>query len=313
MNEQTLIESLATACGDTVPARADVVALQQLSLDDLKSRAERFLTQISAPDDCSHDRADWVVRDDHTAVSLPGGARAVVYHASGALHYVSGMAPLQSLFSRMPDKEALTRLVSAQASKLGIASWAGPQGSIQFERLFQQKAQGADRDGKVAEPVLARAIGAFRHFVGGIPVLGAASVALKLAGDGTLDTLSVMARPVTAEVLDKAVIIEPELAARQVTLQLASLLGQAKQPLPGDVIESQTMRFGYLDLGKRKAQRLLAPVFLAQVVLRHKTNRQAYVFAVQASEKPYLQIPQFGTEALVTRSRSAGECRADDR
>jgi hypothetical protein len=70
------------------------------------------------------------------------------------------------------------------------------------------------------------------------------------------------------------------------------------------------MRFAYLDLGKRKAQRVLAPVFVAQVVLRHRLETQGYIFAVPATERHYLDLPLFGTEAVATRSRaSTGHCK----
>ena len=52
-----------------------------------------------------------------------------------------------------------------------------------------------------------------------------------------------------------------------------------------------------------KTQRLLAPVFVAQIGLRHKLERQALVIAVHATERPYLELPLFGTEAVATRSR----------
>jgi hypothetical protein len=308
MNEQSLIDSLAASCSQ-LPGRVDVIALQQLSLDELRGRAQRFLSQLQEQDECAHDRADWVVRGEQTVIQLAQGARAVVYHASGALQYISGMTPLQGLFERMEDREQLTRLVNAAAARLDIASWAGTHGQLVFENLFQMKAQGMDREGKRSDPVLARAIGAYRQTVGGIPVLGAASVALKLAGDGQLDALSVLARPTSAEVIDKASLIEPELAARQIALLLSSVLGQARERLPSDAIESQSLQFGYLDLGKRKSQRLLAPAFVARIVVRHNTNRQAYVFAVPASEKTYMAIPPFGTEAPVMHSRIGGDCR----
>jgi hypothetical protein len=69
------------------------------------------------------------------------------------------------------------------------------------------------------------------------------------------------------------------------------------------------MQFGYLDLGKRKPQRVLAPSYVAKIVLRHKTGRQAYVLAVAATERPYLNLPVFGSEAVVTPERTdVGRC-----
>lgn len=306
MDTQLLIESLA-ANAVKVPETADIFAVQQFSLDEMLARTKHLLTLVAAmEDDCVLDRGDWVSRDDQTAIRLPQGARAILYHASGAMQYVSALTPLQALFKRIEDKEVLIRLLNETAKKLRIHEWAGDQGSIAFERLWQMKAQGADMAGKMSDPVLSRVVGAYRHSVAGIPVLGAASVALRLAGNGAIDSLSVQVRPSAAETIDKAKIIEPELAARQLVQQLVSLLGSGRDPLPRDVIESQAMYFGYLNVGKRKAQRLLAPAFVAQVVLRHKLERQAYVLAVPATEKTYLPICSRGDDGLATGTR--GRC-----
>jgi hypothetical protein len=310
MNEQTLIDSLASACEGQLPNRADVLALRPFTEDDVRSRANRFVSLIHEGDACSRDHVNFVARADRTQVLLAGGARAVVYHASGALQFSAGLTPFQAPFERVEETAVLTRLVTEAAQRLKVGDWAGDNASLAFERLFQSKGQGADREAKATEPVLFRATGAWRHAIGGIPVLGAASVALTLAGDGALDALSVRIRPAVSETLDSAAIVAPELAARQIAARLAGVLGNAKEKLAGDAITSQTMRFGYLDLGKRKAQRVLAPVFLAQVVVRHKLESQGYIFAVAATEKHYLELPLFGTEALATRARAStgGHC-----
>jgi hypothetical protein len=308
MNEQTLIEKLAGGCANAVPERADIIALQQLSLDELRGRGQRFLTMIEQQDECSHDRADWTTHDDHTMVNLAQGARVVVYHASGALQYVSGMAPLENLFARVEEREPLIRQVEAVAKRLNVAAWAGDRSELVFERLWQNKAQGADRNDRRSEVVLARVVGAYRQRIGGIPVLGAASVAVKLAGDGRLDGLSIQMRQATGETIDTAPILAPELGARAIVQQLLALLGRSSKPLPGDVVESALLYFGYLDLGKRKTQRVLAPAYVAQVVLRHEMERQAYMLAVPATERPYLQLPLYGVESVVTRSRVGQHC-----
>jgi len=63
-------------------------------------------------------------------------------------------------------------------------------------------------------------------------------------------------------------------------------------------------QFGYLDLGKRKTQRVLAPSYVAHVVLRHKTGRQAYVLAVRATERAYLDLPVYGGEIVAGHGRT---------
>jgi hypothetical protein len=321
MNEQTLTAALlgtGTEPGaGQPPAQADVLLLPQLSRDQLQARSRRFVGLLREQDGCPNDDGgSWKQSDDHTVIHLSGGARAVLYHASGALRYVSGLAPASKPFARGAGQDTLLRQVAERALKLRLAEWAG-QGTamgaeLRFEHLFRTLGRGTDRAGKQSEATLFRAIGAYRQFIKGIPVLGAASAAVQVAGDGQLDTLAILTRPGNGEVLERAAIIEPQAGARRLLAQLAALLGQRE--VPADAVESAGMQFGYLDLGKRKPQRVLAPAYVAKIVLRQRRVRQAYVLAVAATERTYLDIPLFGSEAPVTRGRTdVGRCFEPDR
>lgn len=308
MDVHTLAASLLEADSQQAPTHADVLLLQQLSREQLQARSRRFVSLLREQDGCPHDDGgSWKQSGDHTVIHLAGGARAVLYHASGALRFVSGLAPAAAPFARGAEQEALLRLVQERALKLQLAEWAGARGELRFEHLFRTLGRGADRAGRQSEATLFRAIGAWRQFIAGIPVLGAASVALQVAGDGQLDTLFILTRPGNGEVLERAALIDPRAGARQILLQLSALLGQRE--IPSDAVESAAMQFGYLDLGKRKPQRVLAPAYVAKIVLRHRNGRQAYVLAVAATELPYLDIPVYGSEAVVTRGRTdVGRC-----
>jgi hypothetical protein len=309
MSDHTLLHMLAGTCADArIPEQADILLLQTPTREQLHARARRFVTLLTEHGDCPHDNGGaWQQRDDHTVIHLPDGARAMVYHASGALRYVSGLGPAEAPFEHEAERAVLQRLVEERAHKLALSDWAGPNGELRFERLFRTLGQGADAAGKTSATTLFRALGAWRQVAGGIPVLGAASVSLRLAGDGRLDALSVQVRPANGEVLDRAAIIEPQAGARQIVAQLATLLGQHE--VPGGTVESATLQFGYLDLGKRKAQRVLAPCYVAHVVLRHKTGRQAYVLAVRATERAYLDLPVYGGEIVAGHGRTEiGRC-----
>ncbi|UVW29633.1 hypothetical protein [Massilia sp. H6] len=312
MNEQVLIDSLAAACPGQLPARADVLALPSFTQDAVRARATRLISLLREADGCSRDHASFAPRADRTLVQLTGGARAVVYHASGALQFSAGNAPLEIPFARVEERALLQRLVVEAAQRLKLGEWTGDAGTLAFERLWLSKAQGADLE-RSSEPVLLRATGAWRHAIGGIPVLGAASVALTLAGDNSLDALSLRIRPGVTEKLDSAIIVPPDAGARQIARNLASVLGNARERLAADAVRVRAMQFGYLDLGKRKAQRVLAPVYVAQVEVRHKLETQGYVFAVAATERAYQELPLYGTDQVAARSRaSAGKPCHDD-
>ena len=304
MSDHTLLHKLAGACADArIPGQADILLLQTPTQEQLHARARRFVALLTEHGDCPHaNDGAWQQRDDHTVIHLPDGARAMVYHASGALRYVSGLGSTDAPFEHDAERAVLQRLVEERARKLTLSDWAGPNGELRFERLFRTLGQGADPAGKTSAKTLFRALGAWRQYAGGIPVLGAASVALRLAGDGRLDALSVQVRPANGEVLDRAAIIEPQAGARQIVAQLATLLGQKE--VPGDLVESATLQFGYLDLGKRKSQRVLAPGYVAQIVLRHKTGRQACVLAVRATERAYLDLLVYGSGIVAGHGRT---------
>ena len=297
-----------TLDGADLPDAADVILLQPPGREQLQARARRLLPLLREHGDCPRDKgSSWQTREDQTVIHLANGARAVVYHASGALRYVSGLAPMASPFDRATSLDELTQRVETRALKLHLRDWAGAHGELAFERLFRRLAAGAHRNGQRAEPTLLRAIGAWRHYVAGIPVLGAASGTVALAGSGQLDGLRINIRPSNGEVLERAAIIAPETGARQLLLRLSSLLGQGCDTVPRHAIESAVLQFGYLDLGKRKPQRVLAPSYVARIVLRHRGVRQGYVLAVAATEKPYLELPLFGSEAVAARDRSGVE------
>jgi hypothetical protein len=308
MKEEILLSSLLGAASNQPPAHADVLLLQQLSREQLQARARRFVGLLREQDGCPQtDAGSWKQSEDHTVIHLAGGARAVLYHASGALRYISGLAPASSPFTRGAEHDSLLRLVQERALKLKLADWAGTGAELRFEHLFRTLGRGTDRAGKQSEATLFRAIGAYRQFAGGIPVLGAASAAVQVAGNGQLDALSILTRPGNGEVLERAAVIDPRDGARRLLAQLSALLGQRE--LPSDAVESATLEFGYLDLGKRKPQRVLAPAYVAKIVLRHRRVRQAYVLATAATERPYLEIPLYGSEAPVTRGRTdVGKC-----
>lgn len=304
MNEKKLVSELVSNLKE-VPSEVDVIRLREPSVDETRSRLKRLLAIVGGRERRSVDRGDWTERSGRTVVHLTEGARAVAYHASGALRFSSGIPPLERLFENIPEKDALQKLLHEAARNLALESWAGNGESLHFERLWQIKAQGADRDNKLSRPLLCRVVGAYRHHVAGIPVLGAASVAVKLAANGTLDSLSIAMRSSTSEIIDKARIHSPEQAARQVVVELHSLLGNAKSALPSDVVESQRMQFGYVSLGKRATQRVLAPAYVAEVVLRHEHERQAYVIAVPATERSYLALAPCRREAPTALQRDA--------
>jgi hypothetical protein len=305
MSEKELIKRMVDGAKE-VPARADIFAVRRYSLNEMERRAKQLLARSAEACNLTLDRGDWVTQQDRTLIRLPLGARAVFYHASGAMRLVAGLAPMESLFKKADDRKTLTRLVEKTFGRLKLDEGLNPNESLQFERLWQIKASATNPKGRTVQPVLCRIVGAYRHFVGEYPVLGAASVAVKLAAGGNLDSLFVQIRETTGEAVDQAKVLRPDHAARQILAQLSGLMGNSKYPA-SEFAVPQFFRFGYLSLPKRKAQRLLAPVYVAAFEIKGAEERQGYFFATPATEKTYLPLCLNGSEARTTPLRTAGQ------
>jgi hypothetical protein len=296
MTESELIKRLADSAGK-IPATADVIGVRRFAFDDLERRAKQFISAIGEAYNMSLDKGDWVREKEQTLVRLPRGGRAVVYHASGAMKLTTGAAgPMEKLFPAATTKDGLIKLVETTAARLKLAGWvSGANQTLKFERLWQIKAAGADKTNKMTEPVICRAIGAYRHFIGEVPVLGAASAAVKVAGDGSIDSASLQLRETTPEVIERAPVLTAAEGARSIVMQLSALMGKGKVPYT-ELVVPESMRFGYFNLGKRASQPVLAPVYIATVSITGE-DAQGYVLVSAATAKPYLPLTRIGHEA----------------
>ena len=303
MDEKTFVEKFASMM-EAAPKRADVLSVRQYSVNELQQRVRRILTTTGSACGLNLDRGDMITQEDRTLIRLPMGAQAVVYHASGAMQLVTGLPPMEALFKRVENRERLIKLVEETAAKFNFQEWVGPKQRIAFERLWQIKASATGREEmKPLAPVLCRVVGAYRHFVNDLPVLGAASVAVKLAGEGALDSLTVQIRESTGEVVDRVKIKRPDEAAREVLRQMSALMSGSKAPITEFAFPT-LLQYGYFSLSKRQAQRYLAPVYVASVETGGE-DPTARLFVIPAGDKEYLPICRIGNEALPSAQRLA--------
>jgi len=287
MSETTFIEAMSRQV--KAPARVKIFQTKQYPAEALRERLKHFLSHTSRMTEASYDRGDWTDNSDHTLVRLPKGARAVFYHASGAMKMVSGTPPMESIFKKDAGREEYIKMLEEKGKRFGLTEWVGEHATLQFERLWQIKACAANQEKKIVNPVVCRIVGAYRHMVDGLPVLGAASAVLKLGENGFVDAVSLQIREAAGEPIDEAPIIPPAEAAKQVSAQFRSLFGrQGGEALAR--VTSHDMQLGYFSLGKRKVQRVLAPFYVAFIHLKGKEENQAYQFAVPASETHYLSV-----------------------
>jgi hypothetical protein len=302
MDEAQLIARMTEQVG-RVPERAEVRELRPASVAEGERRLKRLLAAAGDVTGRRLDKGEWAARKQRTTVRLPENAHATAYHASGALRLATGIEPMAALFGAPAPADELTKLVTRAADALRLVEWAGDGERLEFERLWQIKAAAVDREGRATPPVLCRAVGAYRHTVNGVPVLGAASAAVKVAAGGALDAVTLQVRATTPTVLDRPATLPPEQGVRLLLARLRDLMGRSAVPY-AELARPRWTRFGYLSLSKRQAQRVLAPVYLAQIDVEHEQEAQGYLLAVRATERTYLPLPT-GREAPAPPVRRA--------
>lgn len=289
-----LTERLTGLVGD-VPDVTEVVELASPGPEAFVRRNEKLFAGLAEAAGIPLDASQGGLRlADRSVYRGEDGGRAVTFHASGALTLHAGVDPLDDLFDEVLPDEKLRGLVDDQVARLGLASLLDREDTLAFERLWRLKAAGADREGKVSEPVLTRAVGAYRHSVRDLPVLGRASASVEVTGSGRLSSLTLTLRRLSGDgsgaTLDKAVSRRPEDAASEVAARLSRLLEGREEDVR---LEPQLFAFGYLSLGRRRAQSVLAPMYVAAVTVDggEETERSAHLVAVTGSEKQYLRLP----------------------
>jgi hypothetical protein len=229
-----------------------------------------------------------------TVLSGHGRERAVVFHRSGAFVVKLGIAAHERLFSHDPGDEELIGLVEEAFARLGLRTLIPKEDQLSFERLWRIKAAGWDRAGRSSEPVLCRAIGAYRHFVHGLPVYGRASVMVELTGNGDLASVSVSMRRFVddggGEVVAEAPVRPPRDAAEDAAAEMVKAFGGLDN-LRGARLVADSFRLGYFSFGRRCEQDVLAPFYIATVAVDGADEHSAHMVVVRASKDEYLQIP----------------------
>ena len=304
MATKALVEKISSSVSGR-PERAEVLRLRQHSTDELERRAKRLLATVGEAFGLPVGRADWVVGPTQTLIRMPGRSRALYHHASGAMKVAAGLEPMEALFGHAEHQAELVQMVEHAAARLNLRDFIGRDEAVRFERLWSIKAAAANREGSQVPPVLCRVVGAYRHFVGEVPVWGPASIALTLAGGGRFDSLALNMRETAGETIARPSLLAPEQAAQNIALRLETLMGQSRIDLD-EAARLDWARFGYLSLPARKAQTVLAPVFIAAISIIHERVRQAYVLVAPATENHYLSLPLYGDEAATVHSRNGG-------
>ncbi len=270
---------------------APVYRIEPHSLDELERSAARLANRVAGHKEDSKSRLRR--SKGRSDLLLGDGFRARAYHPSGAIAVKAGLSPMEHLIGEKTDKIALTEASVATAKRLGLDTTGFPGENLAFERLWQIKAAGINRDRVRGREVVCRVIGAFRRYLGDLPVWGRASVVVELAGGNKIGGVGVDWRRVDTKPIDRAKVIDPERAAHAI---VADLNGRLPGGEFGDKDFEVTMfSLGYISLPKRRAQGTFAPVYVAMLE-RHGWSTMNHVVMVNGSERVYEDVCRLNAE-----------------
>jgi hypothetical protein len=222
-----------------------------------------------------------------TTLLFAGGTTVKLFHASGAMIARRSLVPAAHLFASPPPRDTLVSRANDAVRRLGLGRSSGSTERLEFERLWQIKAAGRQPDSAGGYETLCRAVGAFRRIVHELPVLGRASVFVKLAADDVVESAGCDWRPCEERAFDEAPVIDPGEAAARIAAELTVAAGDGH--VSGEHYDVDFFGLGYLSFPKRRVQSVLQPVYVALLHPRGWTTLGRIV-VVSATERAYEPI-----------------------
>jgi hypothetical protein len=266
-----------------------VFPIRERKLPDLEREAMQLATQFSLLYSDTEPRFHYRRANGTTVIRLPGNAQLALFHNSGAMVVRRILPPFEKMIGAAEDSRALIERAHGALKKLGLERWAG-EDRLGFERLFQIKANGAIREGRAGDPFLTRAVGAFRRYIGDLPVFGRASVFIKLAGEEFVESVGLDLRVRRDTPIDYARVIHPEAAAERIISELSAGLPGAT--LGFEHYTPEMFGLGYFSLPKRRAQSIFQPVYVATFRSAGWTTLNRLI-VIPASFQQYESIARF--------------------
>lgn len=305
MQEAQFIENL---CRETdLPGKAEVLTVRTASAEDQTRELKRLIGAVGRIGDIEHDRSDWVRLGDRTIARLPLGGLAEVHHASGAMRVKTGIAPMEQLIGTSEKLDKFKDFAEGYAKTLGMFNALGRHEQLDFERLWRIKAAATDRKGKKVHEVLCRTVAAYRQFSHGLPILGGASLAIKTAAKGALDSIATRLLTTEPEPIASVRLVDAADAARAVYRQLEGRFGGQFASVEKAKINLEPLKLGYLHLGKRKAHRVLAPHYLAYIQVEAE-EAQAFQLVTPATEVVWQPLCLSGHDSPIASRSRADRC-----
>ena len=118
-------------------------------------------------------------------------------------------------------KDELSEMALNTMKKLKLHKYRLPIEQIGFETLWQIKKGGITREKKELPIILCRIVGAFRRHINKIPVYGGASIFVKIAAEGLVESVGIEWREINEKPIAEEKIIEPSVGAEKILNDLS--------------------------------------------------------------------------------------------
>lgn len=237
----------------------------------------------------------WQIATDDlvtATIQLPDEGHVRVFHPSGAIAGLKrsrpGLNPIQHDERKVDRKPLIAR---AEQLAHSIAEHYVSDGeSLRFESSWEWKGRGvliASKQKPSVEPTpvaLFEVLGAFRRYIGDLPVLGRASVHVGIGPAATLVRWGVDWRKVLHETAIQTAVIDPEEGARRVLGDL--WWRRPERPFTQDDFEVTGFQLGYVSFSRRRPQFMMQPAWVASLEPRNGTS-MGHVVAVPAAPQAF--------------------------
>jgi hypothetical protein len=225
----------------------------------------------------------------------PNDGRVDVFLPSGAMAGVMRRAPAPIPQGAGSEQSALIKHATSLATSL-VKDRVSGNDQLRYETVFEVKAQGVHtRSNQQSQVALLEVVAAFRRYLHDLPVLGRASVHVGLDGTNTVTRWGVDWRSVSAKPVAEAHVVDAGEGARRVFNEMA--WRRPEKPFTAEDFHPASFTLGYMSAGRRAAQVVMQPVWVA-VLRPARGTTMGHVVAVPASTKP------FGPHAATRRAAS---------
>lgn len=225
-------------------------------------------------------------------IQLPDQGHVTVFHPSGAIAGLKrsrpGLNPIEHDERKVDRKPLIAR---AEQLAHSIAEHYVSDGeSLRFESSWEWKGRGAliaskQKPSVETTPVaLFEVLGAFRRYIGELPVLGRASIHVGIGPAATLVRWGVDWRKVHHETAIETAVIDPEDGARRVLDGL--WWRRPERPFTLDDFEVTGFQLGYVSFSRRRSQFMMQPAWVASLEPRNGTS-MGHVVAVPAAPRAF--------------------------